>query len=127
MSVVRSKTFVELVAQRTPANARNDLDVYSRSETIAAIPEVDLSAYTPLSTTASISGALSSEINSLETTVHDISGALTTDIENLDLSFTQKISEECMLSEGVSGAATTISGHIIVTINGTQYKIATVA
>jgi hypothetical protein len=123
----RQKTFVELVSQRTPANARNDLDVYSRSETLAAIPEVDLSAYTLLSTTASVSGALSNEINLLETNVQDISGALTTDISNLDLSFTQKISEECMLSEGVSGSGTTISGHIIVTINGTQFKIATVA
>jgi hypothetical protein len=115
------------VIRRGQAAARNDLDVYSRSETLLAIPEVDLSAYTPLSTTASISGDLNSDINLLETTVHDISGALTTDIENLDLSFTQKISEECMLSDGISGAGTTISGHIIVTLNGINYKIATVA
>lgn len=88
----RQKSLYELSVQSKAGNTnplvRDQLDVYSRSETLAA---------------------------------------LTTDINNLDISLTQKISEECMLSEGVSGAGTTISGHIIVTINGTQYKIAVVA
>jgi hypothetical protein len=98
----RQKTFVELVSQRTPANARNDLDVYSRSETLLAIPEVDLSGYTPLSTTLAISGGL----DSLEASTIAISAGLTTDIENLDISLSQAIFTHI----SVDGTSPTITG-----------------
>ena len=134
MSIIRSKTFVELVSQRTPADARNDLDVYSRSETLAAIPEVDLSAYTPLTTTASISGGLDSRLDvveadivSLETITQDISGNLSIDIDNLDLAFTDKIATDCVQSEGISGSSTTVNGYLNITINGVAYKVALIA
>ena len=127
MSVVRSKTFVELVAQRTPANARNDLEVYSKVEVDGQISTIDLTPYATDTEVASISGSLDTRIDALEVSVQDISAALNIDINNVDLSLTQKISEECMLSEGISGAATTVSGHIIVTVNGVEYKLATVA
>lgn len=102
MSVTRVPQFPESVIRRGAANARGDLDVYSTTQVDVAISAatagIDLSAYTLLSTTASISGALNSDINlvemdvnNLETTVQDISGALTIDIENLDLSLTEAV------------------------------------
>lgn len=65
--------------------------------------------------------------SNLASYVRDISGALTTDIENLDLSLTNKIDNDCILSDAISGAGTTITGHILVTINGVTYKLATTA
>ena len=135
---IRSKTFVELVNQRTPIDARSDLEVYSIAQTDAAISVatagIDLSLYTLLSTTESISGGLDSRLDvaeadivALETLTQDISGNLSIDISNLDLAFTQKISEDCMQSEGISGSSTTVNGYLNITINGVSYKIATIA
>lgn len=134
MSITRQRQFPELVATRTPAAARSDLQVYSISQVDAQIAGLDLSPYALTSTVASISGGLDTRLDvaeadivALETLTQDISGNLSIDINNLDLSLTQKISEDCVQSAGVSGAGTTLNGHIIVTINGVTYKFATVA
>jgi hypothetical protein len=112
MSVTRVPSLLEQAiksnAGGTNAQVRQQLEVYSISQVDAAISAVDLSAYTPLSTTASISGALNSEINLLETTVQDISGNLSIDIENLDVSLTQAIFTHISVdgtSPSVTGAA----------------------
>lgn len=125
---------MELVAQRTPAAARGDLQVYSISEVDGQISAIDLSPYATTSTVANISGGLDTRLDTaeadivaLETLTQDISGNLTIDINNLDLSLTQKISEDCVQSEGISGAGTTLNGHLIITINGVTYKLATVS
>ena len=90
----------------TNAQVRQQLEVYSISQVDAAISAVDLSAYTLLSTTSSISGDLNSEINLLETTVQDISGNLSIDIENLDVSLTQAIFTHI----SVDGTSPTVTG-----------------
>ena len=101
MSITRSKTIVELIAQRTPAATRSDLDVYSKSEVDAEIAGVDLSLYTPLSTTASISGGLDLRIDVLEndstdmqSSLEDLSTeviAISGDVIDLDISLTEAI------------------------------------
>lgn len=133
MSVTRVPQFPESVIRRGQANARNDLDVYSKAEVDAEIAGVDLSLYTPLSTTASISGGLDTRLDvveadivALESLTQDISGNLTIDINNVDLALTEKIDTDCVQSAGISGAGTTLNGHLIITINGVTYKLATV-
>jgi hypothetical protein len=106
----RQKSLLELSTQSLAGNTnpgvRNNLEVYSISQVDAAISAVDLSAYTPLSTTESISGALNTDINSLETTVQDISGNLSIDIENLDISLTEAIFTHI----SVDGTSPTVTG-----------------
>lgn len=124
----RQKTYYELVQQRTPANARTDIDVFSKLETnslISAIPVVDLAPYTLLTTTQSISGNLLSQINLKANTsvVADISGAFQIDLNNLDVSLTEKIASDCVQSAGISGSDTTVIGYLNVTINGVSYKL----
>lgn len=137
MSVTRVPQFPESVIRRGQANARNDLDVYSRGEVDAEIGSIDLSPYATNSTVASISGGLDTRIDALEGTVitldantdalavdvQSISAALTTDIENLDLSLTQKIAVDCLTSEAVSGSASTVTGYLKIYLNGVEYKL----
>jgi len=110
MSVTRQKSLLELSTQSnaggTNPSVRTNLEVYSKVEVDGQISAIDLSAYTLLSTTSSISGDLNSEINLLETTVQDISGALTTDIENLDISLTQAVFTHI----SVDGTSPTVTG-----------------
>jgi hypothetical protein len=67
-AITRQKTFPELVAQRTPANARADLEVTSASETNSSIASISgaLSNYTLLTTTESISGGLNNRLTTVE-------------------------------------------------------------
>lgn len=134
MAVTRVPQFPEQVIRRGQANARNDLNVYSKQEVDAEINALDLTPYALTSTVASISGGLDTRLDvaeadivALETLTQNISGNLSIDINNLDISLTQKITEDCVQSDAISGAGTTLNGHIIVTINGVQYKFATVA
>jgi hypothetical protein len=110
MSVTRIPSLLEQAIKSNAGNTnvpvRQQLEVYSISEVDSAISAIDLSAYTPLSTTSSISGALNSEINLLETTVQDISGNLSIDIENLDVSLTQAIFTHI----SVDGTSPTVTG-----------------
>lgn len=62
-----------------------------------------------------------------EATVAAISAALFTDINNLDLSLTNKISSECLTSDGISGSASTVIAYINVSISGTIYKLGIVS
>lgn len=72
----------------------------------------------------------------LETTVENVSANLSTDIDNLDLAFTQLISEEVWRSDNpaitgssvgdISGSDLRINGFINMNINGVTYKIPTV-
>jgi hypothetical protein len=78
------------------------------------------------------------DIEELQTDIATISGAISnidfdttdieTDIENIDISFTKKIAEECLLSSNppVTGSDTTIIGYLTITINGVEYKLALV-
>jgi hypothetical protein len=124
---IRIKQFPELVAIRTQENARSDLDVYSKAESNALAPIVDLSAYTLLSTTASISGGLDSRLDvaeadivSLESTTANISA----DVYNFDVALSNKIQEDCMQSAGISGSGGSVTGYLNITINEVAYKVA---
>lgn len=92
MSVTRVPQFPESVLRRGQTNARSDLDVYSKNEVDVAISGatagIDLSAYTPLTTTASISGDLA------------------IDISNLDVSLTQAIVDYVV----VDGSTPSVTG-----------------
>ena len=134
MSITRSKTIVELIAQRTPTATRSDLDVYSKSEVDAEIAGVDLSLYTQLSTTASISGGLDlridvleidstniqSDLESISTEVIAISG----DVIDLDISLTEAIFTHVT----VDGTTPSVSGSMnawgkITAISGGPFYI----
>ena len=128
MAVTRIKQFPELISIRGKVNARNDLDVYSKAEVNASISAINLTPYTLLTTTASISGSLNSSIQSLNTTTQTISGNLTTDIDNLDLSMTQLFATtfDTSGSSAVAGSATlpaNPAGFISVVSNGVTVKI----
>lgn len=139
MTVTRQNQFPELVIKRTPANARSDLDVFSKAEVTSQISLIDLSGYTPLTTTSSISGgldnridiiesqipAISGSLDSLETLVTDISGALTIDIDNVlsELTLLEldsiKIIEVTSAPEGAPSGA----NWFTVSISGSNYKL----
>ena len=72
---------------------------------------------------------LETDLGDLETIVQDVSANLSTDIDNLDLAFTQLIAEECLRADTpvVTGSDNTVNGYLEVNINGTTYKLATIA
>lgn len=127
MSITRQKEFPELVANRTPSLARGDLQVYSSTQVDNLISALDLSPYALNSTVSNISASLDTRIDTLETNTALISSNLTTDINNVDLSLTAKIAQDCVQSAGVTGASGSVIGYLTITINGVEYKLATVA
>lgn len=94
MSVTRQRQFPELVATRTPAAARSDLQVYSISEVNGQISAIDLSPYALTSTVASISGGLDTRLDSAEATIvtlNTTTANISGDVIDLDLSLTTAI------------------------------------
>jgi hypothetical protein len=142
----RQKQFPELVTIRTPVNARADLQVYSITQTDLAIAGVNLSAYTPLTTTQSISGSFNTRIGTLESQTVAMSGVNTTqtnlinslssevagisgDIYDLDLSLTTLIdtlfnTTSTSVSAGSYTVPTSAVGFITVNVNGSPFKLA---
>lgn len=147
MSTTRVPSLLEQslksAAGGTNPAVRTALDVYSKAESNALTPVVDLSGYTLLTTTASISGGLDTRLDAVEanldvveanqanyatiTLVGSITGALATDIENLDVSLTEKIATDCMQSTGISGSGTGVYGYLNITINGVPFKLALIS
>lgn len=123
----RQRTFFELVNQRTPQAARSDLDVYSRAESNALTPVVDLSAYTLLSTTSSISGGFDIRLDAVESDIvalDSMTANISADVYNYDVALSNKIQEDCMQSAGISGSGGTVTGYLNITLNGVAYKVA---
>jgi hypothetical protein len=94
----------------------------SISQTIQ-IAELSGNSISQASQIANISGGLATAgVPRSEVTA--VSAGLYTDIQNLDLSLTEKIAVDCIQSDRITGASTTVVGYITVNISGAEYKLA---